>query len=401
MIKKTFQLIFISCFVVLFTRAQTITPEQYIELYKDIAIREMKRMGVPAAITLAQGILETENGNSVLVKKSNNHFGIKCKSTWTAGGVSHDDDAPGECFRTYKTAEDSYRDHSNFLRGSERYSFLFGLNPADYKGWAHGLKKAGYATNPKYPNILIRHIEQYNLQQYSIAGATEVPKFESGKYKDDPLVFEKDQTIKNDQQPIDKENAAGNIQSSNGQSGIQTSPKPDQVKYINGSKCIDAQKGTSLLAIATRYNISLHKLLDINELEEDGILEEDQLIFLQKKSKNGEKDFIIVQKKETLYDVAQKNGILLESLLEYNLLNEDGDVRPGTKLFLKPIAESFQAKLTDNNVTAAKAILYQVQPKEGLYSVAKKYSVTVQQLKEWNNLSSDDLKVGQQLIVGK
>lgn len=401
MIKKTFQLIFISCFTVLSLKAQTITPAQYIELYKDIAIREMKRMGVPAAITLAQGILETENGNSVLVKKSNNHFGIKCKSTWTAGGVSHDDDAPGECFRTYKTAEDSYRDHSNFLRGSERYSFLFGLNPADYKGWAHGLKKAGYATNPKYPNILIRHIEQYNLQQYSIAGATDVPNFESDKYKDDPVVFEKDQTIKNDQQSVEKGNAIANIETNNGQSGFQTSARPDQIKFINGSKCIDAPKGVSLLAIATRYNIGLHKLLDINELEEDGILEEDQLIFLQKKSKNGEKDFVIVQKRETLYDVAQKNGILLESLLEYNQLNEDGDVGPGTKLFLKPVAESFQAKLIDNKATVSKAVLYQVQPKEGLYSVAKKYSVTVQQLKEWNNLSSDDLKVGQQLIVGK
>jgi flagellum-specific peptidoglycan hydrolase FlgJ len=148
--------------------AQTITPEQYIEMYKDIAVKEMKRMGVPAAITLAQGLLETENGNSTLLKKSNNHFGIKCKSTWSGNGVSHDDDAVGECFRTYKTAEESYRDHSNFLRGSERYSVLFQLDPADYKGWAHGLKKAGYATNPKYPAILIKSIERYNLQQYTL-----------------------------------------------------------------------------------------------------------------------------------------------------------------------------------------------------------------------------------------
>ena len=141
-----------------------LTPEQYIALYKDIAIREMKRMGVPAAITLAQGLLETESGNSDLVKKSNNHFGIKCKSNWTGASVSHDDDASGECFRLYKTAEDSYRDHSNFLRGSERYGFLFKLDVRDYKGWANGLKQAGYATNPKYPQILIKNIEQYNLQ---------------------------------------------------------------------------------------------------------------------------------------------------------------------------------------------------------------------------------------------
>src|SRR5436190_16848703 len=188
MVKKIFQIVFITCFFVLSVKAQKITPEQYIALYKDIAIREMKRMGVPAAITLAQGILETESGNSVLVKKSNNHFGIKCKSSWTAGGVSHDDDAVGECFRTYKTAEESYRDHSNYLRGSERYSFLFDLKATDYKGWSYGLKKAGYATNPKYPNILIKNIEQYNLQQYTLAGADDVPKFESSKYKDDPVV---------------------------------------------------------------------------------------------------------------------------------------------------------------------------------------------------------------------
>src|SRR5215203_6117574 len=150
MIKKIFPLLIVICAGIQNLSAQTLTPEQYISLYKDFAIREMKRMGVPAAITLAQGLLETESGNSVLVKKSNNHFGIKCKNNWTAGGVSHDDDAPGECFRTYKDADDSYRDHSNFLRGSDRYAFLFALDPSDYKGWAHGIKKAGYATNPKY-----------------------------------------------------------------------------------------------------------------------------------------------------------------------------------------------------------------------------------------------------------
>ena len=149
-----------------------LTPVQYIEMYKDIAIREMKRMGVPAAITLAQGILETESGNSVLVKKSNNHFGIKCKSNWTGGSVSHDDDASGECFRLYKTADDSYRDHSNFLRAGTRYSFLFKLDVRDYKGWAYGLKKAGYATNPAYPQILIKHIERlpYERRKTTIQG---------------------------------------------------------------------------------------------------------------------------------------------------------------------------------------------------------------------------------------
>ena len=152
---------------------------------KILPVREMKRMGVPAAISLAQGILETENGNSDLVKKSNNHFGIKCKSSWTAGSVSHDDDAPGECFRMYKDAVDSYRDHSNFLRGNDRYAFLFKLDPRDYKAWAYGFRKAGYATNPNYPAILIKNIEDNNLEQYTLEGVNEIPVFDASKYSDD------------------------------------------------------------------------------------------------------------------------------------------------------------------------------------------------------------------------
>ncbi len=399
MTKKILHLIFIMGFFVLSVNAQTLTPEQYIALYKDIAINEMRRMGVPAAITLAQGLLETESGNSVLVKKSNNHFGIKCKSTWTSTSVNHDDDAPGECFRTYKNAEESYRDHSNFLRGGEHYAFLFRLNPTDYKGWAYGLRKAGYATNPKYPNILIKNIEQYNLQQYSLAGAADVPRFESNKYKDDPVVFEKEQTIKNEKQLNNISMATAINDNSMDETGPHLSSTPDNIGFINGSKCINAKKGTSLLAIATQYNIGLKKLLDINELEEDGILEEDQFIFLQKKSKNGEKDFVVVKKTETLYDVAQMNGVQLESLLEYNYLKEDGDVLPGTKLYLRAVAESDQAKIIQQKATTT--TLYLVKPKDGLYTVAKKYNVTVRQLKEWNNLTTDDLKIGQQLIVGK
>ena len=182
--KKLIFFICLACFGVNIS-AQKITPEEYIALYKDFAIREMKRMGVPASITLAQGILETESGNSILVKKSNNHFGIKCKNTWGAEGVSHDDDEKGECFRAYKTAEGSYRDHSNFLRGNQRYGFLFKLDAADYKAWCYGLKKAGYATNPSYPQILINTIEKYNLNQYTLESINEVAKFDASLYEDD------------------------------------------------------------------------------------------------------------------------------------------------------------------------------------------------------------------------
>ena len=141
---------------------------EYINKYKQLAIDEMQRTGVPASIKLAQGIHETYAGKSELVLKSRNHFGIKCKATWTGSKVYHDDDARGECFRSYSSPSDSYIDHSNFLRGSERYASLFELDPTDFKGWAYGLKRAGYATNIKYSQIIIKLIEDYNLQQYSL-----------------------------------------------------------------------------------------------------------------------------------------------------------------------------------------------------------------------------------------
>jgi LysM repeat protein len=367
--------------------AQNLSPEQYIEQYKDLAIREMKRMGVPAAITLAQGLLETESGNSDLLKKSNNHFGIKCKNNWTGNGVSHDDDLRGECFRTYKDAEESYRDHSNFLRGNDRYSFLFKLDPADYKGWAYGLKKAGYATNPKYPAILIKHIEQYNLQQYSEIALGEVPKFESDKYESDkevPFVYVEDSVSTGNAVAVSNRETASDIN--------------ETTVAVNNVKCTFAKKGTSLLAIATKYDISLSKLLQFNDMEKDGLLDRDQLIFLEKKSTKGWTEYYVVKDGERLQDVAQKNGIQLESLAAYNQLDRYAVVQPGTKLYLqhaKPL------ETATANAEAASVKYHTVQPKEGLYTISKKYGVTVQQIKDWNNLNSNNLSVGQQLIVAK
>lgn len=358
------------------SKAQRLTAEQYILQYKDIAISEMKRMGVPAAITLAQGILESENGNSELVKKSNNHFGIKCKNTWTGATVYHDDDAAGECFRSYKTAEESFRDHSNFLRNNTRYAFLFKLDATDYKAWAYGLKKAGYATNPQYPDILIRHIEQYNLQQYTFAAIGELPQFDGPTLSPD-----KDAPVKVVNTP-DKDmtdSSAGSILDI-----------PEKPVLVNGSKCVLAPKGTSMLVIATRNNISLAKLLEFNELSEDGILGKTQYVYLQKKAKTGEQDFYIVKEGQNLYDIAQLNGIQLQYLLDYNRLHNDDKPAAGTKLLLKPgPKESGTMKM------------HTVAAKEGLYAIARKYNVTVQQLREWNKLGSDELHIGQQLIVSK
>jgi LysM repeat protein len=362
--------------------AQRITIEQYIEQYKDIAISEMKRSGVPASITLAQGIHETESGNSDLVKKSNNHFGIKCKSTWTGENVFHDDDANGECFRAYSNAEESYRDHSDFLRSNKRYAFLFKLDASDYKGWAKGLKKAGYATNPRYPDILIKNIEQYNLQQYTIEGINEtqnpdVSKSESDKEKKLPA------EVSNDKVPDQNESISG-------PDGTGT------VMTINKTKCVFAKKGTSLLAIANKNNISLNKLMEFNDLSEEGILNKDQYVYLHKKPKTGDREYYIVQPGETLYDVAQKNGIQLKYLKEYNNLTNSETVEPEDKLFLQPglIKQGTEPEKADYK-------MHLVAPKEGLYAIARKYNVTVQQLKEWNKLDTDDLKIGQEIIVYK
>ena len=360
--------------------AQRLTIEEYVEQFKDIAMNEMRRSGVPASITLAQGILESENGNSELVKKSNNHFGIKCKSNWTGESVTHDDDASGECFRAYTNAADSYRDHSDFLKANQRYASLFKLDPTDYAGWAKGLKKAGYATNPRYPELLIKYIEQNNLQQYSLLVLNKLPETEVAA----EIAAGNDNKI--DQQATVSESRplpAAPIAS--------VSPEAGKIISINNTKCVFVKKGTSLLAIADKNNISLSKLMEFNDMTEDGLLDKDQYIYLAKKSKAGEQEFYLVQPGETLKDVAQLKGIQLKYLLEYNNLNADSKLIAGTKLFLQP---GLQNAVNKNKV-------HLVGPKEGLYSIARTYNVTVQQLRAWNNLESDNLKIGQEIIVSK
>tara|TARA_B100000900_G_scaffold410039_1_gene427018 strand:- start:12959 stop:13825 length:867 start_codon:yes stop_codon:yes gene_type:complete len=159
------RLVIILFFLTSFIAAQDMSRTEYIFKYKDLAVAEMNQYGIPASITLSQGVLESGNGNSELARKAKNHFGIKCHSSWEGKKVYHDDDEAQECFRKYPTVAASYRDHSVFLQKA-RYANLFELAITDYKGWAKGLKKAGYATNPEYPELLIKIIENNQLQQY-------------------------------------------------------------------------------------------------------------------------------------------------------------------------------------------------------------------------------------------
>ena len=358
--------------------AQRLTIEEYVEQFKDIAMNEMRRSGVPASITLAQGILESENGNSELVKKSNNHFGIKCKTNWTGESVTHDDDANGECFRAYTNAGDSYRDHSDFLKANQRYASLFNLDPTDYAAWAKGLKKAGYATNPKYPELLIKYIEQNNLQQYSLLVLNKLPETDMAAANENKIAAQVT-AADNNPVPAIQQNAA-------------LSADPEKIININCTKCVFVKKGTSLLAIADKNNIGLSKLMEFNDMTQEGLLSKDQYIYLAKKSKTGNQKFYIVQPGETPNDVAQLTGMQLKYLLEYNNLNADVKLSAGTKLVLQP---DFK------NASAIKSKIHLVGPKEGLYSIARNYNVTVQQLKEWNKLESDNLKIGQEIIVSK
>jgi LysM repeat protein len=301
----------------------------YINNYKKLAMDEMNRTGIPASITLAQGIHETYAGKSELVLKSNNHFGIKCKDYWTGKKVYHDDDARGECFRKYDDPALSYRDHSDFLKAGERYAFLFKLDPEDYKAWAHGLKKAGYATNPKYAPILIKLIEDYNLEQYTEIAMGKIPP--------------EAEVIAVNPKPATDEPADISAFIKQQDPLIEIAPPP-AINYpsgeftINNTKVIYAKQGTALLAIAQQYDIPLSKLLEYNDMDDEEVLVKNQLIYLQRKRRTGSTDVHIVANGETLHDISQAEAIRLENLLEYNKLQKSVQPAVGEKVYLQAMS---------------------------------------------------------------
>lgn len=378
----------------------------YINTYKKIAIEEEQRTGVPAAIKLAQGIHETQAGTSELVKKSNNHFGIKCKNTWTGDKVYHDDDARGECFRSYTEPQQSYRDHSDFLKSSPRYSFLFQLDPTDYKAWANGLRQAGYATNYRYAQILVRLIEDYNLEQYTLIAMGKLPP------SDETLASNCGNTSSIVIQEIKPAVSGSAVVNEMPETKI-TLIRPDYPAgefSINNTKVVFVKQGTGLLSVAEEHHISFARLLDFNDLNDGDILKADQLVFLQRKRKTGSTAFHIVHPGETLYDISQSEGIRMENLLSNNFLIENMQPAAGEKLYLQAmattrplLAEEKKAILKEVAMDAAPAVTgsttHIVQTKETLYSIAKKYGVSLDQLKTYNNLDSLDVKIGQQLLI--
>ena len=254
--------------------------EAYIKKYRELAVEEMKKYHIPASITLAQGLLESGAGQSALARKSNNHFGIKCGSDWYGKTVSHDDDARGECFRAYKHPKDSYEDHSKFLAGRPRYASLFNLNITDYKGWARGLKKAGYATNPRYADQLIGIIELYELYKY-----------------DDKNYLK----------------------------WLKKNPNPHQTYIANGLLYIVVRAGDSWKSISQEFDISQKKLRKYNDLYKGYALQVGDILYLEKKNKKADKEHIVhvLRAGESMYSVSQKYGIRLKNLYKLNKMDED------------------------------------------------------------------------------
>ncbi|MBU3658368.1 MAG: LysM peptidoglycan-binding domain-containing protein [Flavobacteriales bacterium] len=272
-----------------------LSKKEYVSVYEKIAIQQMTQYKIPASITIAQGILESGSGNSTLAKTANNHFGIKCHTDWKGEKVYLDDDAKNECFRSYPKVEDSYIDHSMFLSTRKRYESLFTLTITDYKGWAYGLKSAGYATNPKYAEELIKLIEE--LELYKLDGTATTP-----------------------------------ISSSNSELILTKKKHENNVDYIV------VKKGDSFYQIAKRYGLTLSQLHAYNDFNpEKDILEEDDIVYLEpKRFYSRAKNTIVLERSMSLREISQKEAVKLKKLMRKNQVSSPDEQLPkGEKIFLR------------------------------------------------------------------
>ena len=296
----------------------------YIERYKDLAVSEMKRTGIPASITLAQGMIESDYGRSRLAVQANNHFGIKCHNGWKGQTITHHDDKRNECFRKYNKPEESYYDHSDFLKTTSRYSFLFSLDSKDYKGWARGLKKAGYATNPDYAGMLIRKIEEYELWRYDNAKVSQ------------DRIKQKTDTVKaaaSDNKPAGQP-AEIVVQTDE---KIAVPSKVSRIKENNRIQYIITGDNDSRESIEKEFSMLRWELARYNELENDFSIVPGQILYLQPKRDKAEpgKEVHTTVKGETMYSLSQKYGVKVKKLYEYNRMQEGEEPSEGEKIWLR------------------------------------------------------------------
>ncbi|MBQ8501408.1 MAG: glucosaminidase domain-containing protein [Bacteroides sp.] len=276
---------------------------EYIKQYAPLAVEQMQQYKIPASITLAQGLLESGAGRSSLARQSNNHFGIKCHNNWRGKRVYHDDDARGECFRAYNHPRDSYKDHSLFLKSGSRYAFLFKLKITDYKGWARGLKKAGYATDPSYANRLITIIEDYELYKY-------------------------------DTQGISKREAR------NREKELKKKPwllAPHPLYIANGIAYTVARSGDTFQNIGKEFGISWKKIVKYNDLHKEYTLQDGDIIYLKQKNRKALKPHTVyvVKSGDSMHSISQKYGIRLKNFYKMNRKGIDYVPEVGDRLRLR------------------------------------------------------------------
>ena len=339
--KFSISMLMISALVV--SAFTAVTPqEDYIRKYSATAVREMYRSGVPASITLAQGLLESRYGQSELAVKGNNHFGIKCHD-WTGKKMYYDDDAKGECFRVYASADESFRDHSDFLRYRDRYKFLFDYEVTDYKAWAHGLKKAGYATDPAYPSKLIKIIEDYQLYDYDTmtsAAPGESGK-ETGKKAERRKRQKKSDGVKPEtavipESPHSIEEPRRLTQEELGEKfSFSLSRK---IYSVNGVKFVYANEGETYSSIASRYDLFPKEILRFNDAVANRALMTGEVVYIQaKKTKaaRGMDKYMSDEGGETMRDLSQRFGLKLKNLCKMNGRGEGYVSQPGDEFILR------------------------------------------------------------------
>lgn len=402
-------------FISLISNAQTAQHDAYIEAFYKIAVAEMDRAGIPASIKLAQGILESGIGKSELAKNANNHFGIKCGGDWVGETyyiIDDDRDASGKliksCFRVFETPQESYIEHTEFLANPKkafRYGELFRLDKTDYKGWAKGLKKAGYATNPNYPKLLINVIENNDLARYDVMTLSDLDEEFTQNYPNQR------ETIK------DK--------------------KYTRVKTFNKIDFAFTKEGDTPQDVANRFQISTRNLIRFNEIEGIKIFEQNERVFLEsKRSKySGGNKLHRVQDGETMQSIAQNYGVKTKWLYWRNRLKSNESPVTGQQLKLRgwnfddvktvPKGSKTQTQKpskpqgnTNNNTPtttpessendgyldeiippSAQKITHTVAKGDTLYGIARKYGVPVDKIKAQNNLTSNVLDIGQTLII--
>lgn len=389
--------------------AQKLSTQQYIEEFKYAAMQEMKIYEIPASVTLAQGILESASGNSNLAKDCNNHFGIKCRKNWTGNFCLADDDAANECFRGYSNAMESYRDHSLFLKGASRYEFLFGLPATDYKAWAHGLRQAGYATNPAYGDIIIGVVERYHLSMY-----------------DSMMVLGEDYAS--------PDTAAGRL--------IQ----------VHGLPAVIVSKSRNPDDIAKLYDMGVWQIYKYNDLRRGDELKPGEIVYLKPKKRKADVDFHLVLDGESLRDISQQHAVKLKHLEKFNQIMSSRPLKPGEIIYLRekrksdsaweassdlktqPVKtnETIKGEHTEYNlkidsvrdlssagnpVLAPRPIIHSnktaysdssavsglffhiVLAGETVYSISRLYKISADSLLGWNFLIDSKIKVGQELRI--